>query len=71
MEQPIAFREIISWREVEAATVEIFGDMRLARAWLGAPMIRYAGLSPAEVWEQGQHELVIEMVRQAAAGFVF
>ncbi|WP_430292795.1 hypothetical protein [Pseudomonas sp. B1-22] len=71
MEQPIAFGEITSWREVEEATVEIFGDMRSARAWLGAPMIRFAGLSPAKAWEQGQHELVIEIVRQAAAGFVF
>ncbi|EPN9800012.1 hypothetical protein ACT5AY_001479 [Pseudomonas aeruginosa] len=71
MERPKAFGEIHTWREIEEATLEIFGDPRLASAWLHKPMIRYAGSSPAQAWETGQQQLVINMVRQAAAGFVF
>lgn len=71
MQQPAAFREITSWSEVEAAAAEIFGDMRLARAWLNKPMIRYGGSTPMQAWENGKSQLVIDMVRQAAAGFVF
>ncbi|HGM7926793.1 TPA: hypothetical protein ACKQKD_000512 [Pseudomonas aeruginosa] len=71
MEQPKAFQEMDTWSEIEEATLEIFGDPRLAKAWLHKPMIRYAGSSPAQAWEAGQQQLVIDMVRQAAAGFVF
>ncbi|HHM5822275.1 TPA: hypothetical protein ACRNOS_001624 [Pseudomonas aeruginosa] len=71
MEQPKAFREIGTWSEIEEATLEIFGDPRLARAWLHKPMTRYAGSSAAQAWDAGQQSLVIDMVRQAAAGFVF
>lgn len=65
------YDDISTWAAVEDAVAELFGSRELAQAWLKKPMVRYFGLSAEQGWNSGHEQLVIEMVRQMAAGFVF